>query len=168
VRKSQLHRIPEDAGITPVVEYAGINEAWDVREEAQARISRIPDSTAKLAELLDGSHRLDALVVLAHRTDALPEDLLEHCWRAAGLIAREMAKGIEQGQPPARKEVHKLRTSVGSIWIKLGPDKERRLADLVAARDVVRAAGDEWDKLDFTWAEEALAAAKARSAEKRK
>jgi len=87
-----------------------------LKREALARIAKVPDSTAKLVKLLDGPHRLDALVVLAARVDGLSQDLLELCWRAAGLTANEMATDIGQGKPPTRIDVRKLSSSVGSFW----------------------------------------------------
>jgi hypothetical protein len=161
IRKAQLHLIPEDAGILPLLEFVG-PEAYDVREEALARIARFPDSTSKLAELLDGPHRLAALVALAKRAGELPEDLLERCWRAAGMIAREMAAGIKQGNPPAPIEVRKLSSSAGLLWVKLGSNHPAgRLADLAVMRDVVQAIGADWEKAEFAWADQALAAGSA-------
>jgi hypothetical protein len=168
VRKAQLNLIREDAGIVPLLEFVG-PEAYDVREEALARIARIPDSASKLAELLDGPARLGALVALAKTAGELQADLLERCWRAAGLTAREMAAGIKLGNPPAQIEVRKLSSSAGLLWAKLGSNHpEGRLADLAVMRDVVQAVGADWEKAEFAWADRVLAAGNASGSEKGK
>jgi hypothetical protein len=160
VRTSQFERVPESAGIEPLLEFAGPSESEDIRKGALDRIGKVPDSTAKLAKFLDGPHRLDALVVLALRVDHLPEDLRERCWQAAGLTAKEMAAAIQQRNPPTPVEARKLRTLVTSIWGKLGPVQDGRLAALVTVRDVVRAVGGDYDKAEFAWADGVLDAAK--------
>jgi len=160
VRSIQFQRIPENAGIAPLLEFTGPFEAWDLRREALARIAKVPDSTAKLAALLDdGSHRLDALAVLAARVDELPEEVQEQCWRAAGLAATEMAGETKRGNLPTGAEARKLSSAVGQLWGKKGPVPGRHLAELAAARDVVRKTGDEWERNGLDWADGALAAA---------
>ncbi len=157
VRQAQLQKLPENATIEALLEYAGPHEAFDVRRDALARIGKVPESTAQLAKMLNGPHRLDALVVLSERVDQLPEDLRDRCWQAAGLTANDMARAIKQGKSPARIEVQKLATSVGLVWAKLGPIHDGRLMDLATVRDVVRAAGDDTDKASLAWADKVLA-----------
>ncbi len=157
VRRSQLDRITEAAGIAPLLEFAAPHEVWDIQRDALARIDKAPDSTSKLAKLLDGPHRLDALVVLAHRIDQLPEDLREACWQAASLTAKEMSKAIEQSNPPTRVDVRKLSSSVGSFWVKSPSVQHQRLTDLAIVRNVVLAVADDVEKAAFAWADAPLA-----------
>ena len=152
----------------PLLEFVG-PEAYDVREEALARIAKFPDSTAKLIELLDGPHRLDALVALAKRAGDLTEDLLERCWRAAGVTAHEMAALIKQGNPPTRIDLRKLTSSAGLLWVKPGSNhSEGRLADLAVMRELVQAVAADWEKAEFAWADQVLAAGSAAGSGKGK
>ena len=161
VRSIQFHRVPQDAGIAPLLEFTGPFEALDLRQEALARIAKVPDSTAKLDALLDdSSHRLDALAVLAARIDELPEEVQERCWQAAGATAKEMASEIKRGNLPSGSDARKLSSSVGALWRKNVPLRDRHMVELAAARDVVRKARDEWERTGLDWADAALAAAR--------
>jgi hypothetical protein len=161
LRHSQLEKVPESAGIEPLLEFAGPSEVWDLKQEALKRIGKVPESTAKLARLLDGPYRLGALVVLAERVDQLPKDLRERCWQADALAAQDMKREIQEGKRPTPVDLRNLYSSAGSFWAKLGNVTEQHSADLALVRDVVRAAGNDWDKAAIVWADAALAPAES-------
>jgi len=157
VRRTQMERIPESAGIVPLLEFAGPNEAWRLRQLTLARIAKTPDSTTKLMKLLDGPNRVNAVVVLAERVDELSPDQRELCWRALAEAAKDMAVAIEQGKPPAANDTRKLTASAGVFWAKLNSDPATRLAGLAAIRIVVRASADEHQIAALAWADPILA-----------
>jgi hypothetical protein len=148
---AQLHRIPESAGIEPLLDFTGTS--GDVMREARARVDQAPDSTAKLLKLLHSPHRLDAIVLLASRADGLSADELEQTWAAAALTAQDMANAIAQRQPPKGAKVAELVYAAGSLWPKLGAAQPQRFAELSTMRSVLREAGDPWDQGAFNWAD---------------
>ncbi len=160
VRESQFQRIPESAGIEPLLDFTGIGEDSRFRNAALARIDKTPDSTAILAKALDGPHRLGALIVLSNRAEQLTGEARERCMRTAGLIAKDMTKSMEQsgGAKPTAEEVRNLQAAVRSIWITLNPVQDRDLIDLASIRELVRIAAADWDKANIAWADGVLAA----------
>ncbi|MBI2690112.1 MAG: hypothetical protein HYX27_27720 [Acidobacteria bacterium] len=134
-RAAELAKLPAGAKIEELLQFTGPDESGEVRQNALARID-----TAQLLPMLDGPNSADALYALQERVATLPADVQEHCWTAAGRLAREMSARIAQGQVPTQAELRKVYAPAKMLGGIPGSIRARHQSDLTAVRDMIRAA----------------------------
>jgi hypothetical protein len=150
-----LARVPTDAGVAPLLDFALLDDPHEAHEEAMRRIKAMPDADQQLIRLLDGERALDALLLLAmivgDPPHTVPEAIEDRVWIAAARIAANLT-GRMDANPAPTGEMEKLCAVVDDFtydhpipWAL----PRRRPAEFTAVRDWMKAASAKEAAMDW-------------------
>jgi hypothetical protein len=137
-----LARVPLDAGVEPLLDFALRRQPHEAEEEARRRMQEMPDAFEQFSRLMDGPRALDVLYVMTRTMSemlrVMPEAVEEHAWATAARLAHGMA---ERDNVPV-DQIEKLCAAVDTLmYYRRQPWTlpERRRTDVMTVRNWVRA-----------------------------